>query len=430
MKSIAIFAALVSTVVLFDVGPAHAVPTTMSFTARITDDAGPVEGNLRLDFHIYDARTGGTLMWEEIHSGVAAEAGLVFVELGSQSGGNGLDASVFAGGGDRYIELSVNGDVQQPRIKLSAVPYATVSSSAERLGDLAAEDVQARIAQACNTGSSIRAINADGTVECESGNDATGDITSVVAGAGLTGGSTLGDATLAVDTGAIQSRVTGDCAVGSAIRAINSDGSVTCETDDDSGDITAVNTGPGLTGGDVSGAIDLGVDTEYLQRRVTGTCPEGRSVRAIHANGTVTCAAEGRLATDTSSSTTYLSGTCQQYANAELSITVPTSGQIVVSGQAWMRVQHATAGTDNRIEVAIGTSPTDCGSAQYRGVHEVPGHFPTSTNYFDATIDTRRTFSVSAGTHTYYVTGRITSGYAANTDSFWYASMDATFIPD
>ena len=64
------------------------------------------------------------------------------------------------------------------------------------------------------------------------GGSSGGDITSVTAGTGLTGGGTEGDVTLNADTNYLQRRVSGSCASGSSIRTINADGSVTCEKDD------------------------------------------------------------------------------------------------------------------------------------------------------------------------------------------------------
>ncbi len=63
------------------------------------------------------------------------------------------------------------------------------------------------------------------------------------------------------DSTSFQTRVSGSCAAGSSARAIGANGTVSCETDDDSGgDITSVTAGNGLTGGGASGEAALGVD--------------------------------------------------------------------------------------------------------------------------------------------------------------------------
>jgi hypothetical protein len=58
-----------------------------------------------------------------------------------------------------------------------------------------------------------------------------GDVTAVIAGSGLSGGGEFGDVTLSADTTYVQRRVSGTCTAGSSIRAINTDGTVTCEQD-------------------------------------------------------------------------------------------------------------------------------------------------------------------------------------------------------
>lgn len=70
-----------------------------------------------------------------------------------------------------------------------------------------------------------------------------------------------GSVTLNVNTSAIQSRVSSSCAAGSSIRTINADGSVVCQTDVNSGGtVTSVGTGAGLTGGPITTSGTLSVN--------------------------------------------------------------------------------------------------------------------------------------------------------------------------
>lgn len=114
-----------------------------------------------------------------------------------------------------------------------------------------------------------------------------GDITAVFAGTGLTGGGTKGDVTLSVDTNFIQNRVAGSCATGSSIRVINANGTVECEIDDNSGgDITAVNTpiGSGLTGGATSGDVTLSIASSY---QLPQLCTNGQVAKSNGLGGWV-----------------------------------------------------------------------------------------------------------------------------------------------
>jgi len=182
------------------------------------------------------------------------------------AGGAGDITDVFGGSG-----VSVSN---------SAGPQPTI--------DLQEDWWQRRVASTCPAGQAISLINQDGTISCiPAGN---GDITAVLpmVGSGLTGGGTSGDVSINVDYDILQKRVTSSCAAGSSIRIIYSNGTVGCELDD--GAITQINEGFGINIINPAGPQpNIAIDTSEVQRRVTGTCVAGSSIRAIDSAGAVTC---------------------------------------------------------------------------------------------------------------------------------------------
>ena len=179
-------AAVLAATMLVGIPTASAqVPTAMNFAGRVADADGPVDGSVDLEFAIYDGATGGTQLWSEVHEGVSADQGLVHATLGSTTP---LDSSVVTGA-SLYLEVTVNGDVMEPRVALVSVPYAlraAVADTAETLGDLAPGDVaeadhthhpelnlscQERTATSTdNGGLSVASVSAD----CFSGETVTG----------------------------------------------------------------------------------------------------------------------------------------------------------------------------------------------------------------------------------------------------------------
>jgi hypothetical protein len=84
----------------------------------------------------------------------------------------------------------------------------------------------------------------------------------------------------------VQRRIAVGCSPNQAIRSVGEDGSVDCDADDSG---ISLSTGEGLTGGGSSGSVVIGVNFDVVQRRVQASCPTGQSIRAIAADGSVTC---------------------------------------------------------------------------------------------------------------------------------------------
>ena len=97
--------------------------TTVNYQGRLADSGGtPITGTRGMAFAIYDAATGGTLIWgPEAHMAIPVSNGLFSVGLGSQTSG-GIPTTTW--NGDRYLEISVGGETLSPRELIRSVPIA------------------------------------------------------------------------------------------------------------------------------------------------------------------------------------------------------------------------------------------------------------------------------------------------------------------
>jgi hypothetical protein len=161
--------------------------------------------------------------------------------------------------------------------------------------------LQVRVTGSCAVGSSIRIVNADGSVVCEVDNSGTGTVTSVSSGSGLTGGpiTTTGTISIAtggvtsthvangtigsvdVDSSQVQLRV-GSCAEGSSIRSINADGSVVCQADTGAG-VTAVTASAPLGS---SGGTTPNISLPHVIIETSGTSNTAIGFTALSSNTT------------------------------------------------------------------------------------------------------------------------------------------------
>ena len=269
---------------------AQAVPTKVNFTARLVDAGAPVQGNRDFVFKLFPTVVGGTEVWSEVRNAVPVIDGAVNLDLGASTA---LTDTIFDGQ-TLYLEVTVGTQVLSPRTAVMSVPYALRSTVAAQVGTLTPAQIQRRVTSACGAGAAIQTINADGTVVCQAvgANDAgVTTITNITAGAGLTGGGSTGNVTLATAPTVQNWATQPSCAVGSYVRAIAANGTVTCSPET-GGTVTSVTTGSGLTGGPITTTGTIGLAATVQNWSTQPTCGVGSYVRAIAANGAVTCATD------------------------------------------------------------------------------------------------------------------------------------------
>jgi hypothetical protein len=88
-------------------------------------------------FSLYKDQQGGAALWMETQNIHPDKAGNYTVMLGSTST-EGLPSSLFVLGEARWLGVQVQGQAEQPRVMLLAVPYALKAGDAQTLGGLPA----------------------------------------------------------------------------------------------------------------------------------------------------------------------------------------------------------------------------------------------------------------------------------------------------
>ena len=104
------------------------VPQGISVQGYLTDDQGvPIQGSTPVAFRLYDAASGGTMLWNF--------SGSITVENGLFSTVLNIPASNFLPGARRWGELDVDGQTLSPRTEITSVAFAVKAEEATTVPD-------------------------------------------------------------------------------------------------------------------------------------------------------------------------------------------------------------------------------------------------------------------------------------------------------
>ena len=96
------------------------VPREITYQGYLTDGNNmPITANLKMTFTIYDAQTGGTALWSEVHPSIAVIEGVFNTRLGAIAALN-LNFEV-----PYWLGIRIENDLElSPRTGLTGVGYS------------------------------------------------------------------------------------------------------------------------------------------------------------------------------------------------------------------------------------------------------------------------------------------------------------------
>ncbi|PIQ89934.1 MAG: hypothetical protein COV72_00475 [Candidatus Omnitrophica bacterium CG11_big_fil_rev_8_21_14_0_20_42_13] len=133
MKRVFLILATVA-VLFFMVTSAYtAVPRLIRFQGKVTDTQGaPLNGSYNITFRVYDAASGGALLWSETQSAIPVNNGVFTVLLGNV---NPLNLAFDI---PYWLSMEVNNDGEMsPRQQIASVGYAIRAEVADSISNVA-----------------------------------------------------------------------------------------------------------------------------------------------------------------------------------------------------------------------------------------------------------------------------------------------------
>lgn len=132
------------------------IPTEINFQGRMgnVSDTTRISGTINVLFKLFDAPTGGTILWSEMQDSVKVDKGVFNVLLGSVTP---ITASIFTGA-PIWLEIQVGSQVFAPRKKLVSVGYAIKSLNSDTANYISGANVIGKVANAIHSDTANYAI--------------------------------------------------------------------------------------------------------------------------------------------------------------------------------------------------------------------------------------------------------------------------------
>lgn len=265
---------LVAFLVTLNHGAVLADSSSMVLEGELSNLAGqPLQGPVDLRIDLLPNEGSSEAIWTEEHGNVPLVRGRFVVNLGSF---DPLDPLVFELYPDLWVGLTIDGGDEIARFPVGAAGYALVSSHARSCEELtqAPDDLECEgCVSADELSFPVPAANVPG------GGALSLDCVGCVKGSHLANGSV-----------ALPHLASSGCDAGDVLkRSVGGEAWICAPDENSGGDITSVEAGVGLTGGGTEGMLTLAVDPHSFQRRVANACPPGQYLRLVAEDGSVGC---------------------------------------------------------------------------------------------------------------------------------------------